>query len=350
MNTPVMSDRAQVLLKHLIELYIRDGQPVGSKTLVHEAFQGLSPASVRKVLCDLEEQGYLTSPHPSAGRLPTTRGIRFFVDSLLSVYPIDDFKVKRVKKQFEQSHHSVNSLVTAASHVLSELTHMVGIVTLPKSDLLILRHVEFLSLSENRVLVVIVLNEQEVQNRIITTERQYSATELTQASNFINFHFAGKEWQTACQELLQAINQDRCQLDHLMKTVVEVATQVFLPEASQGEYVLSGQEHLFAQPLTSVSQLKKVFEAFTQKQAILHLLARCLHSNRVQMFIGEESGYEAFREYSVITSRYHVEGQTIGVLGVIGPTRMPYNRVIPIVELTAKILGTSLNFEKASPS
>lgn len=345
----MISERAQRLLKHLVELYIRDGQPVGSKTLVHEAFPTLSPASVRKVLCDLEERGLLTSPHPSAGRLPTTQGIRFFVDSLLSVHPLNLSQAKQVEEQLEQPHRSVDHLISQASTILSELTHMVGIVTLPQSEILVLRHVEFLPLSDNRVLVVIVLNEKEVQNRIIATERQYSSSELSQASNYINHHFAGKELHCARQELLKSLNQDRCQMDSLMKAVVEVASKAFVTEGRRDDYVLAGQQNLFANPLTSVQQLQKLFEAFTQKQDILHLLDKCLQSDRVQMFIGEESGYDAFRDYSIITSRYRVDGETVGVLGVIGPTRMAYEKVIPVVELTARILGTLLNPEKMPP-
>lgn len=349
MNNPFISERAKQLLKHLVELYIRDGQPIGSKTLVSETFMSLSPASVRKVLFDLEDQGYLRSPHASAGRVPTTQGIRFFVDSLLSVHPLNVVEAKRVEEQFERPHASIGDLIKQTSTVLSELTHMVGIVTLPQTETVILRHVEFLPLSDNQVLAVIVFNEKEVQNRIITTEKPYSRAELTQASNFINQHFVGKDIHMARQDLLQSLNQDRCQMDNLMKAVVDVASKAFASKEHREDYVLAGQQTLFSNPLASVSQLQGLFEAFTQKQQILHLMDRCLQSDRVQMFIGEESGYDAFREYSVITSRYSVDGETVGVLGVIGPTRMPYNKVIPVVELAAKVLGTLLNPEKVAP-
>ncbi len=340
-----ISDRAQLLLKHLVNMYIRDGQPVGSKTLVSAACTSLSPATVRKVLGDLEERGYICSPHTSAGRVPTTAGIRFFVDSLLSVHPLGASEVQLMEKHFDVTQPTDN-LIAKTSNVLSELTSMVGIVTLPRCDQLLLRHVEFLPLSDNRVLAILVFNEREVQNRIIVTEKQYTASELTQASNFLNQHFVGKELLSARSELLQALNIDRSQMDSLMKAVVDVASKAFVPSKRQEDYILAGQQNLFANPLASISQLEKLFQAFTQKQQILHLLDNCLQSEGVQMFIGEESGYDAFREYSVITSRYTVDGKVVGVLGVIGPTRMRYDKVIPVVEFTAKVLGTLLNPDK----
>jgi heat-inducible transcriptional repressor len=345
MNNTIISERAQLLLKHLVEMYIHDGQPVGSKTLVSKAFPSLSAATVRKVLGDLEERGYICSPHTSAGRVPTTQGIRFFVDSLLSVHPVDAFDVKKMEEKFDIN-QSINHLIANTSNVLSELTHMVGIVTLPRQDQLLLRHVEFIPLSDNRVLAVLVFNNNDVQNRIIITDQQYTVSQLNQASNFLNQHFVGKELHTARQELLQALNLDRSHLDSLMKAVVDVASKAFVPAQRQEDYVLAGQQNLFANPLASISQLEKLFQAFTQKQQILHLLDNCLQSEGVQMFIGEESGYDAFREYSVITSRYTVDGEVVGVLGVIGPTRMRYDKVIPVVDFTAKVLGTLLNPDK----
>lgn len=345
MTNETISERAQLLLKHLVNLYIRDGQPIGSKTLVYEAFPQLSPATVRKVLGDLEERGFICSPHTSAGRVPTTAGIRFFVDSLLSVHPLSDMQTKKMEAQLDPN-QSTDSIIANTSTVLSELTHMVGIVTLPKGNQHILRHVEFLPLSDNRVLAILVFNEKEVQNRIIVTDHQYTASELTQASNFLNQHFVGKELFSAREELLKALNFDRLQMDSLMKAVVDVAGKAFVPPQKQDDYILAGQQNLFSNPLTSVTQLEKLFNAFTQKQQILHLLDTCLQSEGVQMFIGEESGYDAFRDCSVITSRYTVDGEVVGVLGVIGPTRMRYDRVIPVVEFTAKVLGTLLNPEK----
>jgi heat-inducible transcriptional repressor len=345
MINPRISERAQLLLKHLVDLYLRDGQPIGSKTLASQAFACLSPATVRKVLGDLEDQGYLSSLHSSSGRVPTAQGIRFFVDSLHSVYQLDSSQAKHVQDQLDGA-QPAQRLIANASNVLSELTHMVGIVTLPNREYQVLRHVEFLPLADNRVLAILVFNEKEVQNRIIITDKQYSASELTQAGNFLNQHFAGKEIQLARQELLQALVKDRSQVDSLMQAAVDVASKAFLPEQHQNDYILAGQQNLFSDPAATLSQLHKLFEAFTRKQQMLRLLDQCLFSERVQLFIGEESGYDAFREYSVVTSRYSIDGETVGVLGVIGPTRMRYDKVIPVVELTARVLGSLLKLEQ----
>lgn len=345
MHYPYISERAQLLLKHLVDLYITHGHPIGSKTLVCEAFPTLSPATVRKVLGDLEERGYIISPHTSAGRVPTTQGMRFFVDSLMSVHSLDYSAAEEVTKKLEQK-ESTESLITETSNILSEVTHLVGLVTVPKREMQLLRHVEFLPLSDNRVLVILVLNEREVQNRIIETEHEYTLSELTQVGNFLTQHFSGKDLSTAREELLRDLNRDRTQLDTLMKTVVDMADKAFVPPKKNPDYVLTGQQNLFANPFATISQLQGLFEAFTQKTQILHLLDRCLQTEGVQMFIGEESGYDAFREYSVITSRYKIDGENVGVLGVIGPTRMPYDRVIPVVELTAKVLSELLKSEK----
>ncbi|HRE30891.1 MAG TPA: heat-inducible transcriptional repressor HrcA, partial [Candidatus Berkiella sp.] len=264
-------------------------------------------------------------------------------DSLLSVHPLDAKEARKVEEQLDPS-QPTNHLIVNASNVLSELTHMVGIVTMPHREHQILRHVEFLPLADYRVLVVLVFNDREVQNRIIVTQQKYTASELTQASNFLNQHFAGKDLYVARQELLQSLSQDRTQMDSLMKAVVDVASQAFAPKKQQEEYYLAGHQNLVT-PYGGITQLERVFEAFRQKQHILQLLDHCLQTDGVQMFIGEESGYDAFRECSVITSCYKIDGETVGVLGVIGPTRMRYDKVIPIVELTAKILETLLKHD-----
>lgn len=357
MNVAGLSERASRLLKHLVESYIRDGQPVGSKKLASEVSDALSPATVRKVLGDLEERGFIASPHTSAGRVPTTQGMRFFVDSLLSVYSVDPLQAQKMEASLDPSldpnvdpnMDSVDNLISKTSHVLSELTQMVGIVTLPPREYLVLRHVEFLGLSDNRVLVIFVFNEKEVQNRIIFTDYQYTPSELAQASQFFNQHFTGQGLQDCRHELLRTLQADHQHLNNLMTRVFAVASKAFLPDADQAKqakYVLAGEQNLFFTPGASIGQLQKLFEAFTQKQQVLDLLDHCLCSEGVQIFIGEEAGSEAFREHSVITTRYTVEGQVVGVLGVIGPTRMRYDQVIPVVECTAQVLTSLLNSEK----
>lgn len=345
MNDLIISKRAQLLLKHLVELYLRDGIPVGSKTLVNEAITSLSPATVRKVLGDLEDQGYLISPHTSAGRIPTSLGLRFFVDSLRTIYPIDEINLRQFQEKFE-ANKSSDDLLTTTSTVLSELTRMVGVVTLPKREQMILKHVEFLPLSDNRVLVILVLNEREVQNRLIITDKPYTASELTQASNFLNQHFAGRDLLSSRQELLQSLQIDKLQMDSLMQAVVDVAGKAFTGAKNNPDYILAGQQNLLSDPTyVKMSQLQKLFQAFTEKHQILHVLDKCLQTDGVQMYIGDESGYDVLSDYSIVTSRYSVDGKLVGVLGVIGPTRMPYNKIIPIVDFAAKMLSTALDNE-----
>lgn len=333
-----ISERAQTLLKHLVQIYLREGQPVGSRTLATEAMPMLSPASVRKVLCDLEDLGYLCSPHTSAGRVPTTQGIRFFVDSLLTVHPVQIPEIATASQRISAD-EPARDLVTKTSALLSEMTQMVGIVTLPRREQQTLRHLEFLPLADNRVLVILVMNEREVQNRIIQTENRYSASELNQAANFLNQHFLGKDLLSTRQELLQSLKRDRKSMDSLMQSVLDVAAKALEPEESHADYVLAGQQNLFSDPCVTVPELQKVFEAFTQKQQILSLLDHCLQSDGVQIYIGEESGYDPLRAFSLITTQYQLDGETIGALGIIGPTRMQYDKVISVVELTAKWLS-----------
>lgn len=333
-----ISKRAESILKHLVHIYMRDGQPVGSKTLASQAMSNLSPATVRKVLCDLEEMGYLCSPHTSAGRIPTTQGIRFFVDSLLTVHPVQTTDIQRVSQRISPDEPN-RDLIAKTSALLSEMTQMVGIVTLPQQEQLILRHLEFLPLSDKRVLVILVLNEREVQNRIIQTEDDYSASELNQAANFLNQHFSGKDLYATRRELLKSLKHDKDNMDSLMRSVLDVASKALEPPEQSADYVLAGQQNLFSDPSVTVPQLQQVFEAFTQKQQILNLLDHCLKTDGLQVYIGEESGYDPLRAFSLITTQYKLDGETIGALGIIGPTRMQYDKVISVVELTAKWLS-----------
>lgn len=343
MDNAGLSHRAQILLKDLIELYIREGVPVGSKKLSSLETNSLSPATVRKVLSDLELQGYLISPHTSSGRLPTNLGLRFFVDSLLTNCPLEDEQLNNVKQKLDPN-KPTEELINSASSILSELTQMVGVVTIPKREKLVLRHVEFLPLADNQVLAILVLNEKEVQNRIIQTQQKYTASALTQASNFLNQHFSGRDLLSTRNELLQALQTDKTQMDSLMQAVVDVAGKAFFSESNEQDYVLAGQQNLLSDSsYVKMSQLQKLFGAFTEKQQILGILDQCLQTDGVQMYIGEESGYEALHEHSVITSRYAVDNKLVGVLGVIGPTRMPYDKIIPVVDLTARMLSTALD-------
>ncbi|HXH04086.1 MAG TPA: heat-inducible transcriptional repressor HrcA [Candidatus Competibacteraceae bacterium] len=342
-SNPPLSERAQQLLKALVERYIRDGQPVGSRTLSRAGFD-LSPATIRNVMADLEELGLVRAPHTSAGRVPTARGYRFFIDSLLSVQPLDSREVELLRRQLDPD-QDTGSLIQSTSQLLSGLTRLAGVVMVPRLETRTLRQVEFLPLSDNRVLVILVINEQEVQNRIIHTERPYTSVELLQAANYLNQQFAGKDIVTVRRDLLQEMEDVRASMNGMMQTVIEMADKVFEDSSRQDEdYVVAGQTNLmgFAE-LSDVEKLRQLFETFNRKRDILNLFDQCLNAQGVQIFIGEEVGFDALEQCSVVTAPYSVNGRVLGVLGVIGPTRMAYERIIPIVDVTAKLLAATLN-------
>lgn len=338
-----LNERAQHLLKILVERHILDGQPVGSRTLSRDSGLDLSPATIRNVMADLEEIGFLRSPHTSAGRVPTARGYRFFVDSLLQVKPLDELEIRDLRRSVEAAQNTTE-LVQSVSTLLSGVTRLAGVVMLPRHNVQMLRHVEFLPLSRHRVLVILVLNEQEVHNRIIDIEREFTAAELQQASNLLNERFAGRDLLQIRQDLLSDLQATRDSMNALMETALAMAGKAFETDDEEEDYVLEGQTNLmsFAE-LADLDKLRQLFEAFSEKREILHLLDRCIDARGVQIFIGEESGYRVLDECSVVTAPYTVEGRVLGVLGVIGPTRMAYERVIPIVDVTARLLSSALN-------
>jgi heat-inducible transcriptional repressor len=340
-----LTERAQHLLKVLTERYIRDGQPVGSRTLARDAGLQLSSATIRNVIADLEDLGLVSSPHTSAGRIPTVQGYRLFVDTLLSVKPLDHALVDTLKQNLEAGADAdTNGLVKTASTLLSDVTRLAGIVMLPRRQHASLQRVEFLPLSEKKVLAVLVISDREVRNSILRTDRNYSASELQQFSNFLNTQFGGKELRAVRQTLVEELRETRESLDRMMGTALDMADQV-LGTAEQGsDYVLAGQANLMEfSELCNVSTLRHLFEAFNEKRQILGLLDQCVENESLQIFIGEESGYQMLDECSLVTAPYSVEGQVVGVLGVIGPTRMAYERIIPIVDTTARILSAALN-------
>lgn len=333
----IVNQRALQVLKILIERYIQDGNPVGSKTIAEEYALGLSSATIRNILSDLEDAGYLVSPHTSAGRVPTALGYRYFVNTLLSVQSFSRLEMDSFQDKLNPD-QDISCLLQSASSLLSGLTQLVGVVALPRRNRIELRHVEFLSLSGNRVLVILVLNNREVQNRIIHTDRTYTQNELQQATNFLNTHYTGKDLLTARKELHAALQSDRDNVSKLLQAVMDAVND-------NKDYVIGNEN----QGLTSTRQpedldrIKVLFQAFTQKQEILHLLDHALEAQGVQIFIGKESGYETLGNCSIVTTSYAVDDQLIGSLGVIGPTRMPYDRVIAAVDVTAKLLSAALN-------
>ncbi|MCP1676011.1 heat-inducible transcriptional repressor [Natronocella acetinitrilica] len=340
-----LDERAQHLLKVMVQRHIRDGQPVGSRTLTRESGLDLSPATIRNVMADLEDLGYVRSPHTSAGRVPTDKGYRFFVDALLKIEPTRLAGAEDLALSLD-AEGEPEALIDSASSLLSGLTQLAGVVTLPRRRGGLLRHVEFLPLSEQRVLAILVLNEHEVQNRVLRLERDYSQSELQHVANFLNAHFVGQPVEAVREQLLRSLERDRARMDELMGLVVDLGGRAFSePKDQDDRYVVAGQTNLmsFEELSANVDKLRGLFNAFSEKRDILHLLEQCLAADGIQIFIGEESGYEVFDGCSLVTSPYSAEGQVLGVLGVIGPTRMEYDRVIPIVDLTAKLLGAALN-------
>lgn len=344
-----LPERSLFLFKSLVEHFITDGQPVGSRTLVRDLDLELSAATIRNVMSDLEELGLLHSPHTSAGRIPTARGYRLFVDSLLRVGDLDTEAIHRIAEEMD-SNNDTQNLLERTSSMLSDITHLASVVMLPRIEQNTLNQVEFVSLSDRRILVILVMSDNEVQNRIIHTARPFSASELEQAANYLNKMFSGKDLPEIRAEMLAELESMKNNVNQLMQTAIEMTQQAIDTSSKDGDYVLAGETNLMGgSGWGDIDRLKRLFDTFNRKRDILHLLEQSIHAKGVQLFIGEESGYEVLDDCSIVTSPYESEGQILGVLGVIGPTRMNYERVIPIVDLTAKMLGSALNFREVSP-
>jgi heat-inducible transcriptional repressor len=340
---PETTAKEQLLLKHLTEQYILDGTPVGSKALAENPQLNVSSATIRNVMADLEAKGYVSSPHTSAGRVPTQQGYRLFVDNLLTLQPINRIDLTQVSRQLDPD-MTAQELVESASGILSEVTQMAGLVTIPKRDQTILRHLEFLPLNDQRVLVILVLDDHEVQNRVIQTEQEYSEVQLREAANYLNQSYVGLDVTQIRRHLIESMQNDRDNMNSLMTLAIDIAEQSLPGEAeSSGDYVLAGQENLLDLGQGStIEDLRALFQAFGTKNDILDLLDRSMESQCIQLFIGHESGYEILDDCSVVTSAYQINGQQVGVLGVVGPTRMPYQRIIPAVDVTARLLSAAL--------
>ncbi len=335
------SERAQRLLKMLVERYISDGLPVGSRALARFSGLELSPASIRNVMADLEELGFISSPHTSAGRIPTPRGYRFFVDTLLKVRPLDQVEIDQLEGQLQPD--NTQKLVAQASHLLSDLTRFAGVVMTPKRTTAAFRHIEFLNLSEKRILLIIVAPDGDVQNRILLTDRPYKPSELIEAGNFLNQNFAGQTFDEIKRRIHEELRQLREEMTQLMTMALD-AGNLAMGQRSE-DYVLSGGHNLLhVQDLSSnMVNLRKLFDMFEQKTGLLQLLDVSSRAEGVQIFIGGESGLVPLDECSVVTAPYEVDGQVVGTVGVVGPTRMAYERVIPIVDITAKLLSSALS-------
>lgn len=339
---PLLDPRAAELLKILVERYIHDGQPVGSRTLSRAMHLNLSPATIRNVMADLDHLGFVASPHTSAGRVPTARGYRYFVDALLAPEPLSGQEQQQIAEELAPVTGAANDLVQAASALLSQLSQMAGVVTVPRRNLAILRRIEFLPLSGNRVLAILVVNGHEVQNRVIHTQRPYGADELERYANVVNENFAGRDLVSLRQTLMQEASDAQSRVNLLLREAATMAEAALSPQG-QKDYVVSGGSNLmgFAE-LGDMSRLRGLFDALDRKRELLDLFDQCLGADGVQIFIGGESGYRVLDEVSVVTAPYKVNGQVAGVLGVIGPTRMAYHRIIPLVAETARLLTAGL--------
>lgn len=340
-NESMLDKRAQVLLKTLIERYIAEGQPIGSRTLSRYSGLDLSPATIRNVMSDLEEMGLISSPHTSAGRVPTPMGYRFFVDALLVVKPLESGELHQLEHELHPD--NPQRVATAASQLLSQLTQFAGVVMTPRRSAVTFRHIEFLKLSEKRILLIVVAPHGDVQNRILFTERDFTPAELVEAANFMNQNYAGHSFEEVRARLHGELREIRQDMIRLLSAAVEAGNKA----VSEGheQYVISGEHNLLSvQELSQdVARLKQLFELFERKSSLLQILDVSLRGQGVQIFIGGESGVTAPDDVSVVTSPYKVDGEVVGTVGVIGPTRMAYDRVIPIVDITAKLLSSALS-------
>lgn len=344
-KSPAPNDRAQHLLRVLIQRYIRDGSPVGSRTLSKDSGLDLSPATIRNVLSDLEGMGLVSAPHTSAGRVPTPRGYRLFVDTLVKFQPPKGGEIRRLQTEFRDHQDDTRDLLNTASSLLSEVTSLAGVVSVPRGQQATLRQIEFLPLSENRILAILVINDREVQNRILHTDRDYSSSELQQAANFINSHYAGEELSKVRENIIRDLKDTRESMNQAMHDIIAVAqSAVEVADKQDSGFVLAGETNLMGiAELSDLETLRRLFDAFSKKQLILDLLDRSMNANGVKVFIGEESGYQILDECSVVAAPYQADDDNIGVLAVIGPTRMAYDRVVPIVDITARLLGSALH-------
>jgi heat-inducible transcriptional repressor len=335
----MLSDRAQTLLKFLVERHIADGHPVGSRALSKFSGMELSPASIRNVMADLEEMGYIASPHTSAGRIPTPKGYRLFVDTLLTIQPLQKVEHDSIREQLRPD--DPRHVVAAASQMLSDLTHFAGIVMTPRRQGVGLKHVEFMQLSEKRVLLIIVATDGDVQNRIIVTDKPLTATQLIEAANYINRHYAGYEFDQIRDKVKFELSQLHHDISMLMSAVVDARDK----DTQDSGVVMSGERNLLdVEDISSnMTAMRRLFDVFEKKTQLLELLDVSQRAEGVKIFIGGESSLVPLDEFSIVTAPYEVDGEIVGTVGVIGPTRMAYERVIPIVDVTAKLMSAALS-------
>ena len=336
------NNRAQYLLKVLIQKYISDGSPIGSRTLLEDSGLDLSPATIRHVMSDLEDHGLIRAPHTSSGRIPTARGYRMFVDTLVRYQKPDTDYIDEIQSDLRADNYDTGQLIDKVSNTLSRITSLAGIVKVPKGDNISLKRIEFLPLSENRILTILVLNNDEVQNRILDTKEKNSASELQKVSNFINENYANQSLDSIRMKLVSDMDETRLSMNKEMQDIISTASKAMeVADENEDEFIVAGERNLmdFAE-LSNVEKLKQLFDAFSSKRMMIDLLDRSISADGVQIFIGSESGFSMLDDCSVVAAPYKLSKNQVGVLGVIGPKRMAYDRVVPIVDLTAKMLGS----------
>jgi heat-inducible transcriptional repressor len=338
----MLDERAKLLLKALVERYIADGQPVGSRTLSRASGLELSPATIRNVMSDLEELGLIVSPHTSAGRIPTARGYRFFVDTMVMAQR--DVRASESMVQATLAPDQPQKVISNAAQMLSSLSHYVGVVMAPRRSS-VFRHIEFLRLSEKRLLVIIVSPEGDVQNRVLFTDFDYSQTQLIEAANFLNAHYAGRDLDEVRERLKSEVEALRSEIASLMQAAVQVGSEAI---ESRDEVVIAGERNLLTVSdfSSDMGSLRKLFDLFEQKAQLMRLLDVSSRAEGVRIYIGGESQVVPFQELSVVTAPYEVDGQVVGTLGVIGPTRMPYDKMIQIVDITSKLVSSALSHSR----
>ena len=344
---PSQDPRARQLLRTLIARYIRSGEPVGSQTLARHAGLDVSPATIRNILADLEDAGLLSAPHASAGRVPTAQGYRLFVDSLLQVRPLPDGDLARIRDELP-TRAGTQALLGSASEMLSAMTHFVGVVSVPRREQFVFRRIDFVPIDGERVLAILVFADGDVQNRIIPVRRPFDAGELERVANYLNAAFAGRPLAEIRTILLHEMRSAQDELHALMGRSIELAEQALAPV--DDDMLVAGQTRLMGvQELADVDRLRELFDAFSRKREILQLLERTARAPGVRIFIGEETGLAPLDGVSLVTAPYVAGGQVLGVLGVIGPTRMDYDRVIPVVQAAADVLGDAFGGGERQP-
>jgi heat-inducible transcriptional repressor len=339
-----LDERTQTLFRSLIHSYIKDGQPVGSKNLARISGIDVSSATIRNIMANLEQLGLVNSPHKSAGRVPTQAGYRFFIDSLLEVRELGKSAEQALNETFSVDKTS-HDLIQSASGILSQMTQLTGLISVSRPVKIEVRYIEFMKLTDRRILVIMVVNSDKVHNRVIQVDRDYTALELAEAAKQLSRYLIGSDFSSAKDKLLLEIKKHKDEVNRIMHSALEVMGSVC--GSDQDALLTSGESNLlqFAE-LSDINKLRDIFAIFNQKRDLLHILEGCSGASGVHIFIGSESGYSVLNDCAVIGAPYSVGDQVVGVLGVIGPTRIAYEKVIPAVDLTARLLSSALNSQK----